>query len=191
MDLPKEDGVYVYSEGLWQRLRIEGPFLPDNDGVYLIYFRSPKCPGCKAFDRVWIEFVKSNAPRLSTVLVQCKELFASCDDEAARDTFILYLVLATPQILVAIVEGGELRYVEREVGTLSFEELRSFMLGARERMERATEEAHEEQEEGLYVELSREKLKEVIEALKKVLVEGKRLEYLCDEGTCRIVLESG
>lgn len=191
MEMPVEDGVYLYSGGSWTRIRIVGPFVPDVDGVYLFYFRNSKCPGCKAFDRVWLDFTSSYAPEsVSYVLVQCRSFFIECSDEAAADSFIFYLVFETPQVVVVVVENGLPVYVEREAGFIDEATLKDLVLNVRERMavHREPEEG-EGEGEGLYIDLTKRDWKGIVEQLKKLIAEGRAPREVCTEDGCRIVID--
>ena len=194
MDMPKEDGVYIYNRGEWRRVSADGPFVPKEDGVYVYYFRNRKCPGCKSFDSTWLKAVDKAGRELHgiPVIVQCTNFFIECGDESAKDTFILFLVTVTPQIMVLVVENSELRFVEREYGPLDYDVLIQFVNETRKRMESYLAgkgmEQEESEGEGIYIELSGD-WKRVVEKLKRMLFEGKNLREICDESGCRIYVE--
>ena len=191
MLIPQKDGVYVYSDGTWNRVGLNGPYVPNVDGVYVYYFRNRKCPGCKAFDRTWLEAVMRSGRELHgiPVIVQCTNFFIECYDQSARDTFILFLVTVTPQIVVVVIENGELRFAEREYGALDYDKLLEFVNGVRKRMEEhLLREGEEEEGEGLYIELTGN-WKEVVEKIEKMLFEGRNLKEICDESGCRVYVE--
>lgn len=187
MEMPSGDGVYLYSGGLWRRIRVDGPFVPEADGVYLLYFRNSRCPGCRAFDGVWQNFISSYASEgASYALVQCRSFFVECDDEVASDSFIFYLVFETPQVVVVVVENGLPVYIEREVGFVDEATLKDLVLNVRERM---TVHQEPEEGEGIYIDLTRGSWKDVVEQLKKLMVEGRVPREVCTEEGCRIIVE--
>ncbi len=194
MELPEEEGVYVYDHGEWHRVAVDGPFVPKEDGVYVYYFRNKKCPGCKAFDSTWLKAVGKADKEFHgvPVIIQCTNFFIECSDESAKDTFILFLVTITPQVLVLVVENGELRFVEREYSSLDYDELLQFVNEARKRMEMylASEgiEQEEGEGEGIYIELTGD-WKSIVEKLKRMLFEGRNLREICDESGCRVYVE--
>jgi len=191
MPIPQQDGVYVYSNGIWSRVSLDGPFVPSIDGVYVYYFRNRKCPGCKVFDDTWLKAVVKSGREFHGVpiVVQCTNFFIECYDRSARDTFILFLVTVTPQVVVVVIENGELRFAEREYGALDYDKLLEFVNGVRKRMEEhLTRESEEEEGEGLYIELTGN-WKEVVERIERMLFEGKNLREICDESGCRIYVE--
>ncbi|NPA97370.1 MAG: hypothetical protein GXO32_07205 [Crenarchaeota archaeon] len=195
--IPEEEGVYVFNREArsWVKISEDGPWVPKEDGTYLAYFRNHICPGCKAFDRVWEELIEKCVDKLHAVpaLVQCRNFFFDCSDRTASDTFLLFLVNATPQVIVMVVEGGELRYVERCYGfeIESVEDLLAFANEARERMRKYAEEGEAESEEESGEELVVEggNWKEVVEKLRKLLLEGRNVREVCDERGCRFVVE--
>ncbi len=195
--IPEEEGVFVFDKGSkeWRKVVEDGPWVPKEDGVYLAYFRNHICPGCKAFDRVWSELIEDRIEEIAAVpaLVQCHNFFFDCNDKTASDTFLLFLVNATPQVVVLIVEEGELRFVERFYG---FEiedvgDLVKIANEARERMARYLEQGGEEEAEGGGEELVVEggNWKEVVEKLRQLLLEGRNVREVCDERGCRFVVE--
>uniref|UniRef100_A0A7C2ZN21 Thioredoxin n=1 Tax=Ignisphaera aggregans TaxID=334771 RepID=A0A7C2ZN21_9CREN len=188
MDLPEEDGIYSYVGGRWQRLSVEGPLVPETDGIHVIYFRNSKCPGCRSFDGVWREFVQMHYSVVNIFVIQCKSFFVECSDSSASDTFVFYLVFETPQVVALVVESGYPVYIEREVGVLDAETLRSFVLGVRERMSTAPLDESGEEGEGIYIDISTKNWKKIVEQLKKLVIEGKALRELCDERGCKIVV---
>jgi len=56
-EILQNDGVYIYENGVWRRLEVEGPYIPLENGVYIIYFRNRMCAGCKNFDYIWRRFI--------------------------------------------------------------------------------------------------------------------------------------
>ncbi len=191
---PSDDGVYVFDKQTlsWQRVQIDGPWVPRDDGLYAVYFRNRRCPGCKAFDKVWHRFVMERVPRLNVgaALVQCNSFFYDCNDKCASDTFLLFLVNASPQVLVLIVEEGELVYVERHIGFADLDDLTSFVLDAPKRREELLKTQQEVKESGveeLTVEGS--DWKEIVEKLRKLILEGRNVREICDEEGCRYVIE--
>jgi len=193
-DIPHEEGVYVFDRGSrrWTRIEVDGPWVPREDGTYLVYFRNKICPGCKGFDKLWRELVYERIDELQAVpaMVQCTNFFFNCSDRTAADTFILFLVNATPQVLVLVVEGGELRFMEREFVFDSVDDLIEFANGVRDRMAKYAAQGEEESAAGgeeLFIE--GEDWKEIVEKIKKLLFEGKNIREICDERGCRYVVE--
>jgi len=192
--VPDEDGVYVYdrSAKVWRRVFEDGPWVPREDGVYLAYFRNRVCPGCKAFDKLWEELVEGCVEELraTPAIVYCNNFFFDCRDKTAADTFLLFLVNATPQVVVMVVEGGDLRYVERGYG-FEFEDVGDLLKFANEAVERmksyTTSEKEEVEGEELVVEGG--DWKEVVEKLRKLILEGRNVREVCDERGCRFVVE--
>jgi|UniRef100_A0A7J2U4B8 thiol-disulfide isomerase/thioredoxin len=191
LDIPAEDGVYIYTGNHYERIYPNGPFVPQRDGVYMIYFRNRECPGCKAFDRLWSFFAENFKRDFGTLaVVQCKNFFYDCYSQDAADTFIFYLVLATPQVVVVIVENGIPIYIEREMLFESLKDLEDFVYGVHERRKLAEEKTEQEEEvEGLYIDFSKRNWKEVVKQLKELIFEGKNIRELCNEKGCKIVIE--
>ncbi len=173
-------------------MRADGPWVPTADGTYLVYFRNKRCPGCKAFDRVWNKLIRERLDevRANLVLVYCENFFFQCKDPTASDTFVLFLVNATPQVVVIVVREGEMRYVERHIGFMDLDELIEFANGAPSRMEEALKEAAEEEteEEGEALWIQPGNWKEVVEKLKKMIFEGREIREVCDENGCRFII---
>lgn len=190
MLIPQEDGVYVYSDGTWSRVYSDGPFVPSVDGVYVYYFRNRRCPGCKAFDATWLRAVKRSGSELHgvPVVIQCTNFFIECSDQSARDTFILFLITVTPQVVVVVIENGELKFAEREYGALDYDKLLEFVNGVRKRMDEYLVRESEEEGEGLYIELVGN-WKKVVERIEKMIFEGRNLREVCDESGCRVYVE--
>jgi hypothetical protein len=191
LSIPVEDGVYIYADKQYEKVQLAGPFVPQEDGVYVIYFRNRECPGCKAFDKLWSSFAEGfNKGFGKLALVQCNNFFYDCGSQEAADTFIFYLVLATPQVLIVVVENGMPIYIEREMCFKSPSALEDFVYGVHERRRLIEEEAEQEEEaEGLYIDFSKRNWREIVEQLKKLVLEGKSLRELCNESGCRIVIE--
>jgi len=191
-----EDGVYMYNKNAltWTRLKLGEPYVPREDGLHVVYFRNRKCPGCKAFDRIWIEYIKKHREDHNIkefIIVQCTHFFYECFDGDAVDTFILYLVLETPQVIAIISENSTPIYIEREIGVDTLDKLEIFVNGTFDRMKRYFEENHEEETDSgsLYIDLDFKKPKEVVSKLRKLLFEGRNIREVCDEKGCRIFIE--
>jgi hypothetical protein len=191
MKLPDREGVYIYREGDWIRVSLEGPYVPDADGIYVLYFRNFKCSGCRAFDNTWLKFVYEQGSIYNFVMIQCSNFFFECNDVAASDSFVFYLIFETPQVLIVVVENGIPIYIEREVGVLSLETLRDFVFNVRDRMSRVQVEEEEglKEEEGIYIDFASKNWKEITEKLKKIIYEGRIPREVCTEYGCRIVIE--
>lgn len=186
---PEDEGVYLYTEGRWQRLITEGPFVPEADGTYVIYFRNIKCPGCKAFDKVWLEFVSTYTSAANYAVIQCNNFFIECNDITASDSFVFYLIFETPQVVVVVIENGMPVYIEREAGVLSVGVLKDFVLNVKERMNLSFSEESTEEDEGIYVDFSKKNWKNIAEQLKKVIFGGKIPREVCTDEGCKIVIE--
>ncbi|MEM4848742.1 MAG: hypothetical protein QXM55_03815 [Ignisphaera sp.] len=187
--LPEDEGVYIYIEGSWQKYITEGPFVPEVDGVYILYFRNIKCPGCKTFDKIWSEFISTYTTAANYAVIQCNNFFIECSDYTASNSFIFYLVFETPQVVVVVIENGTPVYIEREVGVLSMNELIDFVLNIKERMSMYLVEEPSEEGEGIYVDLSKKNWKDIVDQLKKIIFGGKIPQELCTDEGCRIVIE--
>jgi thiol-disulfide isomerase/thioredoxin len=189
--VPVEDGVYIYINKQCKKIDVEGPFVPQEDGVYVIYFRNRECPGCKGFDKLWSSFVENfNGDFGALALVQCRNFFYDCESQEAADTFIFYLVLATPQVVLVIVENGMPVYIEREWHFENLKALEDFVYKVHERRKLAEESGESEEEgEGIFIDFSKRNWREIVEQLKKLVFEGRSLRELCNESGCRVVIE--
>lgn len=194
----EKDGVYVYNRNTfkWFKKQLTEPYLPREDGLYLIYFRNRMCLGCKAFDKIWIEYVekhKHNDNIKEFIVVQCSNFFYECSDEIAADTFILYLVLETPQVIAIIVENKTPIYIEREISIDDIKKLEEFVNNIYSRVKEYLEENSSEQAEhdnnGLYIDFDLNNLKSVVSKIKKIIFEGKNPKEVCDEKGCRIIVD--
>ena len=156
-----------------------------------MYFRNKKCPGCKGFDKIWKRFIKEFDKSFGKLcIVQCTEFFYDCKAKDASDTFIFYLVFATPQVILTIIENGEPVYIEREYIFNSVEELKNFVYGVYERRKAYESQPHEEESgEGLYIDLSSKNWKEIVEKIKKLIFEGRNIREVCDEEGCKLIVE--
>ena len=190
-EILQNDGVYIYENGVWRRLEVEGPYIPLENGVYIIYFRNRMCAGCKNFDYIWRRFIDVFKKGFGKpVLIQCTDFFYNCNSQSASDSFIFYLVFSTPQVIVAIIEDGIPIYIERETYFENVESLESFVYGVYERKKVFESQPIEEEEsEGIYIDLSNRNWKEVVEKIKKMVFEGKNIREICNENICRIILE--
>lgn len=188
MNLPREDGIYIY-DTVWRRVSVDGPFVPEEDGIYVLYFKNGKCPGCKAFDETWSRFVEGVRNLYRFVVVQCTEFFTNCSSGDAADTFVFYLVFETPQIVAIVVRDGVIAYLEREIGSLIYNRLRDFVVNIEERMNSYLERDEEvdSNEEGLYIDFSERNWKEIVRRI-KALLNGRELHEVCDEDGCRLVI---
>ncbi|MEM0005801.1 MAG: hypothetical protein QXJ56_00860 [Ignisphaera sp.] len=188
MDLPREDGIYIH-DTVWRGISVDGPFVPEEDGIYVLYFRNSKCPGCKAFDETWSRFVEGVRDLYRFVVVQCTEFFTNCSSGDAVDTFLFYLVFETPQIVVIVVKDGMIIYLEREIGSLTYNRLREFVINIEERMNDylKRDEEVDSNEEGLYIDFSERNWKEIVRRI-KALLDGRELREVCDEDGCRLVI---
>jgi len=193
--VPADDGVYIFdaTNGGWVRVR-EAPFLPV-EGVYLYYFRNRVCPGCRAFDRVWVEVLKQ-LRGVTPVVVQCESFFYRCGDEAASYTFLLFLVDATPQIVAVVVRNGVLIYAEREYGVVDVSRIRELVERAVDiysgRAEPQPLADEGQDEEGAYIvveEIRRDNARKVAEEIKRLILEGRSIREICDESGCRFYID--
>ncbi|MCC6046224.1 MAG: hypothetical protein LM572_05535, partial [Ignisphaera sp.] len=123
-------------------------------------------------------------------LVQCRNFFYDCESQEAADTFIFYLVLATPQVVLVIVENGMPVYIEREWHFETLKALEDFVYKVHERRKLAEESGESEEEgEGIFIDFSKRNWREIVEQLKKLVFEGRSLRELCNESGCRVVIE--
>lgn len=190
MCIPNDDGIYMCYSDSFHKVVADGPFVPEVDGVYVIYFRNVMCPGCKAFDKVWQSFVSAYRDKAKYVVIQCKNFFHECKDSTASDSFIFYLVFETPQTIIIVVENSLPVYIEREVGFIDIDKLKDFVLNVRERMLMSMSmESEAEEGEGIYIDFSKRDWKEIVKELKKLILEGKSIREVCTAEGCRIVLE--
>lgn len=187
--LPEEEGVYIYAKKSWRKHVAEGPFVPEVDGIYVLYFRNIKCPGCKTFDKIWLEFVSTYTVAANYAVIQCKNFFIECSDSTASNSFIFYLVFETPQVVIAVIEDGVPVYIEREVGVLDMSKLIDFVLNVRERMSLSLTEESTEEGEGIYIDFSKKNWKDIVDQLKEIIFGGKIPRELCTDEGCKIVIE--
>lgn len=189
MSLPSNDGVYIYELNKWRKIFIDGPFVPEINGIYVIYFRNLKCPGCKIFDDIWTKFISFYSTNANYVIIQCKNFFIECNNITASDSFIFYLAFETPQIIVVVTENGIPIYIEREIGVLSIDRIKDFVLNVRNRMMLTTSEECNEKEEGIYIDFSKKNWKEIVQQLKELIFKDKIPHETCTEEGCKIVIE--
>ena len=136
-------GIYVYDRNndVWILVRCEGePFVPDKDGVYVIYFDNTKCPACRKYDNIWFPFVQKYAkqnPDMHFVIVLCEWFARNCKSEAAAGTFRKYDVHASPTTIFLYVKNGKEVYNEKYEGVLYEFELKLITEGFVERAEKS------------------------------------------------------
>lgn len=109
-------GVYRYNKQSkrWEILRREGePFKIGElgDGIYVVYFDNLYCPACRTQDHHFYRlFVKhGDSPDVHLVVIMCNWFSGNCDSPAAAKSFVEFDVNASPTILVAKVNGAEVK----------------------------------------------------------------------------------
>lgn len=188
MNSPFEDGIYIY-DGVWRKIDVDGPYVPEDDGIYVIYFRNSGCPACKAFDKIWNKFVLHNREKpIKFTIAQCTEFFINCNSTSAADTFVFYLIFETPQVVVIVVKDNTISYLEREAGFITYEKLEDFILNVETRMNSHLSEIEEEGGEGIYIDLTERNWKEVVRKIKALLIEGKEVHEVCNQDGCKLFI---
>jgi len=189
--IPEDDGIYEYISSVWQRAELRGPYVPSADGIYLLYFRNRRCGGCKSFDKVFLRFIEdTNSRRCNVALVQCNSFFFDCESQDAADTFLFYLVFATPQVVLVVIEDGLPVYIEREIGFIDEDRLKDFVFNVdKRRREYEASLSEEEGGEGIYIDLSSKDWKSIVDKIRDELFRGRNIREVCDEHGCRIIIE--
>jgi len=126
---PQENGVFIYEDGVW--IKVNDKFwYPKDDGLYVVFFMNVRCPACNRYWRLAIsklleeKYVEiSKTKKCKIVYVKCEWFAKECFDETAKNTFLLYLVSASPTTLLIKVENSEVTYAERYEGRLPYEKL--------------------------------------------------------------------
>ncbi len=94
------EGVYIYDNGEWRKQDTGGnPWVPKDNGTYLIYFKNLECSHCRVFDPVWIEYIEqySQQDNLTPVEIVCTWFTQQCKDDSARASFAAYASLSNGQ----------------------------------------------------------------------------------------------
>lgn len=126
-------GIYVYDKARdkWVLIRVDdGPFRPDRDGFYIVYFDNTKCPACRIYDLTWYPYVKligSSMENTYFYIILCDWFAHECRSEAARNSFKHYDVHASPTTLLLYVENGEVKAQEKIEGTKPLDKLASII----------------------------------------------------------------
>ncbi|MCX8195640.1 MAG: thioredoxin family protein [Acidilobaceae archaeon] len=109
-------GIYRYNKESkrWEILRREGePFRLGElgDGIYVVYFDNLYCPACRVQDHHFYKlFVRyGNAADIHFVVVVCNWFAGNCDSKAASGSFEEFEVSSSPTIIVAKVNGKEVK----------------------------------------------------------------------------------
>ncbi len=136
-------GIYLYdpSKDVWRLIATEGdPYIPKEDGAYVIYFDNTKCPACRRYDPIWFGYIRSVARKLENyrfVIVLCDWFARECKSTAAANTFRHYDVHASPTTILLYVKNGKEVYRESYEGVLKEDELKAVVEGFVERAEKA------------------------------------------------------
>lgn len=97
------EGVYVFRGGEWERVDLGySPWIPADNGSYIVYFRNLNCPHCREFDPHWWEFVDKYSAKVNAtaVTVVCTYFQLACSDPTAISTFNAFRVSASPMLVV-------------------------------------------------------------------------------------------
>lgn len=100
------EGVFVLLNGKWVRQELgASPWIPTDNGTYIVYFKNLECPACKAFDPIWDEYVeeyvkKGRGEPVTPVVVSCTWFTQRCSDPTAYASFVGYQVPFSPALLV-------------------------------------------------------------------------------------------
>ncbi len=122
IDSSSPHGVYVYNKEkkAWVLTQTSGgPFKPEKDGLYVVYFGNTRCPACKAYDTIWYPYVELLGWKLEDVefvVVLCEWFTHKCFSEAARNSFKEYNVKASPTTLFVCLKNGEKVFEEKVEG---------------------------------------------------------------------------
>jgi len=137
-------GIYLYDpkDDVWvmQPSDDPEPFVPKEDGYYVIYFDNTKCPACRRYDIYWYPFVRKYAKKLNDykfVIVLCGWFARDCVSPTAAATFTYFDVHASPTTYLVHVKGGEIKYKEKYEGVLTDIELEKAVPTFKERAEKA------------------------------------------------------
>lgn len=140
---PPDNGVFVFKNNSWIKIRNDF-WYPKEDGIYVVFFMNTRCPACKRYwDSAISKFLENNASRLRDKLriiyVKCDWFARECSDDTAKNTFLIYLVSASPTTIVIKVEKGEGVYAERYEGKLPYDKLVSVIQEFEERAKKHKE----------------------------------------------------
>jgi len=124
---PPENGVFLFKNGSW--VKVNNDFwYPKEDGVYVVFFMNVRCPACKRYWNLAIsKFLEKDITKfgnkLRIIYVKCDWFAKECRDETAKNTFLVYLVSASPTTIIIKVEKGKGIYAERYEGRLPYDKL--------------------------------------------------------------------
>jgi len=172
-------GIYIYDPGedCWVLVRSDGdPFIPSEDGVYVIYFDNTKCPACRRYDPAWFSYVRKwskKDSRFHFVIVLCDWFARECKSEAAAKTFREYKVSASPTTIFVYVKNGQRVYDERYEGVLYEFELNMISEGF---VERAEKSLRGEKVQPPIKTTTTATLQQLIEELLKLIIEKEKEE---------------
>ncbi len=168
-----KQGIYFYDVDsdtwVYQPSEDPDPFIPREDGYYVMYFDNTKCPACRRYDIYWYSFIRRRAKELKDfrfVIILCGWFAKDCESPKAAATFTAFDVHASPTTYLVHVKNGEVRYKERYEGVLTDSELEKAVPTFRERAEKA--------ERGEPVEKPIKEEDTLLKLLKKLLQEASK-----------------
>lgn len=108
-------GIYILRDDTFVPMNISGPFIPRGPGYYFLYFHNDLCPHCQAFYPKWISYLKSGGGvfrNITVVEIVCDWFTQQCRSDAAKATFSLYQVSASPTfLLIKVGNNGSIENI--------------------------------------------------------------------------------
>ncbi len=125
------NGVYIYDKkkNKWVLISTDGEhYVPDEDGVYVIYFDNTRCPACRIYDLSWYTYIKlfgKDLEDVNFVIILCEWFARNCKSEAAKKSFEYYNIHASPTTVLLYVKNGKVVLEDRFEGAKKLDFLAS------------------------------------------------------------------
>lgn len=125
------NGIYIYDKkkDKWVLIRTGGGYyIPEKDGIYVIYFDNTRCPACRMYDLSWYTYIRlfgKDLEDVNFVIVLCDWFARKCRSEAAKKTFEHYDIHASPTTVLLYVKNGKVVLEDKFEGAKKLDYLAS------------------------------------------------------------------
>jgi thiol-disulfide isomerase/thioredoxin len=103
------NGVYVWNGTSFEPLNVSGSvFVPQGDGVYVLYFHNNQCPVCRRFEPVLVEALRSEGVGAGRFYMVVSDWFwEKYTDSVVAETFKFFNISKSPTVLLVEVREGK------------------------------------------------------------------------------------
>ena len=126
ISMPKKIGIFLFKDDKFVDVSTGKPWVPDEEGVVVAYFKQIECGACIYFDPEFIKFcswLKESGPKdVKVYIISASELKPNPD--YIIESFLNHEIQATPTV-VFFKDGKE---ADRIVGAVGFDKLKEALL---------------------------------------------------------------